>query len=211
MDLPGLPGFEFIPSDPGDALITDIEILTQLLAKHQRKDPGGEFVLLVKLTNEQYGSKVPSDIFDFPRTEADGVVLTLCQVGAQLVANQQAVAYRVAARRGANQWEVFGIIPAPDGRQIMLNKRISWNDDHDAQRLRLIEALLPELRANAHITDEERALGVSPQQAAARQNLSATLRELADRYKETGQQLRVDEIWEELGPLLTETLRVRYK
>ena len=77
-------------------------------------------------------------------------------------------------------------------------------------RVAILEELLPGVRAEAHITDDERENGVSQAKAAARDRWREVLEELADLYQEFGQDEKRAELWDgDLGILMSETLRIR--
>ncbi|SDS53155.1 hypothetical protein [Microterricola viridarii] len=213
MDLPGFPGLQFVPSEPADKIIDDHEVLTQLLVKRQQADPEEHLWLLVKSDRDQYRAQSAESVRDwigdpqFPISGHDAVV-KLCQVGHQLAGSHQVMAYAVAARRSENHWDTFGLLEH-DGQGVLTSKTIKWDGDASSDRVSFLELMLPELRATGSITDEERLNGVTQQQAAARQQLSGVLRELIDHYTEVGSDAKVAELWEERGPLITESLRIR--
>ena len=133
---------------------------------------------------------------------------TLCQVGHQLVGSHQVMEYAVAAHCSANRWETFGLMEH-QGESILTSRTIKWDGGAAADRVGSLEAALTELRVAGSTTDEERVNEVTQQQASARRQLSGVLREIIDHCTWVGNDTKVAELWEERGPLITESLHIR--
>ncbi|TFB51962.1 hypothetical protein [Cryobacterium tagatosivorans] len=180
------------------------EKLIEMLPRVQTKHPEARLVLL---GDDGTGVSVhtPETIAgnlgdaSFPLTEAEGAIPLMCQLAMQLQARGECQSWAVAALRGVDHWEVFHAFPK--GR----HKIASGSKD-----LHPIGSLLPTLRKQAHITKADLARGVTMKKADARDRLLKSLRELAGLYEASDQPQRADAIWDELGPLLTETLTVRH-
>lgn len=81
-----------------------------------------------------------------------------------------------------------------------------------SDRLGALEAMLPQLRSQAHATADELEYGVTMSKAAVRDRLRKALKELAALYEVDGQGDKATELWNgELGlrVLMTEALKVR--
>lgn len=85
------------------------------------------------------------------------------------------------------------------------------SDARPRDRVSMLEELVPSLRAEAHITDDERENGMSIAKASARDRLRDALTELADLYRASGQEEEYRGIWDrELGTLMSEVNQIRW-
>lgn len=95
-------------------------------------------------------------------------------------------------------------------RQRILEVRATSSDPGD--RTSALEAMLPQLRRDALMSDDEKVNGASLAKSNARVRLRNVLEELRDLYKESGQVDKATEIsYGDLGywALMTESLRIR--
>lgn len=95
-------------------------------------------------------------------------------------------------------------------RQRILEVGATSSDPGD--RMSALEAMLPQLRRDARMSDDERVNGVSLAKSNARDRLRKVLGELRDLYEESGQIDKATEISEgDLGywKLMTEALKIR--
>lgn len=196
-----------------DGLIDD-EQLIFALAKVQRELPEADLVLMRDsgVARAQLTWNTPRDIGDwlkddgFPLNEEQGAVPKLCSVGMQLRSSGRCDEWAVLAKRGDNSWEVFFAYLADPGSTTIISKGLAWGPPFFLDKAARIEARLPELRQRALVNDDERVNGITMIKSDHRNRLSTALRQLATAYDEAGRPEQVAEVWEELGPLLTEAL-----
>lgn len=213
MDLPGFPGVRLVPTDPADKLIRDDEVLTTLLSKQEETSPEQHVLLLMRVRGDEYGARSAESFLEwdptFP-TSGPIAVMQLCQIGHKAVLRGELGAYAVAVRQAEHHWDVFGILE-DGGQGNLTQKTVTWVGNGIANRVQTLQAMLPELRTRGFITDEERERGVTPEQANARERLSGLLQELIDHYHAAGDEAKVAELWEERGPLILESLKIRWR
>lgn len=94
---------------------------------------------------------------------------------------------------------------------LSLLSRASVSGGGTLDRVSVLEELVPGLRVEAFITEDEREHGMTISKSNARDRLCEVLKELADLYRESGQSEKATSLWNgELGVLMTESRNVRW-
>lgn len=93
---------------------------------------------------------------------------------------------------------------------LQLLRRIPATSSAPVDRISALEELLPMLRAEGHITEQEKAVGVTLAKNGARTRLREAVMELYDLYRDAGLKGKQEALEDEANTLLGESYKIRW-